>query len=216
MIKFKLPYILQEMENINVTDGNTEMKPRPKIQRSLDIAELAREASVHQCRGVSQVEIQTIMEGVLRELKEQLAQGNSVKLNGIGIFSPSLSDVRRDKHINEEGEQVMLPQTQSIHVTGINFRVDKQFIRDVDDMAEPMRVGISTHQHSPYSKEQRLSLLHDYLHEHHFIKVKAYASLVQLSESAANKELNLMCDDPITGITSTGRYSQKIYVLSTN
>jgi len=213
MIKFKLPYILQEMDNINAAEGNTEMKPRPKIQRSIDIAELVREASLHQCRGVSQVEIQTVVEGVLRELKEQLAQGNSVKFNGIGIFSPSLSDSRRDSHVNEDGEQTVLPQSQSVHVSGINFRVDKQFVRDVDDMAEPVRVGFSTHQHSPYSKEQRLVLLQDYLRDHHFIKVKQYASLVELSESAANKELNLMCKDPATGITSAGRYSQKMFLL---
>lgn len=213
MIKFTLPYILQEMDNINIEGNQTEMKPRPKIQRSIDTSELARQASLHQCHGKSQVEIETIIEGVFQELKEQLAQGNSVKLDGIGIFSPSLSDMRRDKHINEDGEQLVLPQANTIQVTGINFRTDKRFITDVNNMAEPRRVGYSIRQKSSYTKEQRLALLKDYLHEHHFIKVKQYAELVELSESAANKELNLMCQDPDTGITCDGRHSHKVYVL---
>lgn len=213
MIKFTLPYILKEMDNISAEDGKTEMKPRPKILNCINTEELAHLTSLHQSRGTSKAEIEAITQCVFAEIKEQLAQGNSVKIDGIGIFTPSLSDVRRDKHINEEGEQVILPQANTIHVTGINFRVDKRFIIDVDSMAEPRRVGYSTHQKSSYTKEQRLELLKDYLNTHHLIKVKQYSELVELSESAANKELNLMCQDLSTGITSDGSHSHKVYVL---
>jgi len=213
MMKYTLPYVLQEMDNVNSQNGRTEMRPRPKMNQMLDTKQLALQASNHQCRGVSQVEIESIIDGVFREIKEQLAQGNSVKINDVGIFMPALSDVLRQEHQDESGEQAQLPNANTIHVTGINFRVDKRFIADVDSMAEPKRVGITRQKHSSLTKEERLARLKSYLREFHYINQSKYAEIVELSPSSASKELAAMCQDPETGITSEGKHSHKVYVL---
>lgn len=215
-LTFELPYVLQEMENINEPQGVTELKPRPKIQEAVDLKKLSKMTQLHHYRSLSDSEIQAVTEAVVQEMKMQLAQGNSVKIDGMGTFTVSLSDEKRKQRRDKEGNTIQKPHGGSISVTGINLKVDKKLIADVNMMARPKRVGIVEHQHSPYELHTRLSILKQYLRQFGFISVAKYADIVQLKKGAATRELNAFCLQPDSGITSQGRWSHKVYVMATS
>jgi predicted histone-like DNA-binding protein len=212
-IKFTLPYVLQEMNNIHEEKEKTELKPRVKVYDTLNTESVARKAVLHRrCNG-SAAATKAVIDDFFQEVKEQLAAGNTVKLDGIGTFSLSLSDRKREARRDEDGNALSRPNAVSIYVSGINFNPDKSFLKEVDSMAEPERVGTTLQQKSPYSTNERLLKLKKYLEQYGYIKVAVYAVLVGLGRSKATKELNDFCQDPESGITWEGKRSTKQYIL---
>ena len=212
-IKFTLPYVLQEMNNIHEEKEKTELKPRVKVYDTLNTESVARKAVLHRrCNGSAAV-TKAVIDDFFQEVKEQLAAGNTVKLDGIGTFSLSLSDRKREARRDEDGNALSKPNAVSIYVSGINFNPDKSFLKEVDSMAEPERVGTTLQQKSPYSANERLLKLKKYLEQYGYIKVAVYAVLVGLGRSKATKELNDFCQDPESGITWEGKRSTKQYIL---
>ncbi len=212
-IKFTLPYVLQEMNNIHEEKGKTELKPRVKTQDTLDTEQVAKKAVLHRrCNG-SAAATKAVIEDFFQEVKEQLAAGNVVKLDGIGTFSLSLGDRKREERRDEAGQTLSKPNAVSIYVSDINFNPDKTFLKEVDSMAEPERVGTTLQQKSPYTAKERLQKLRAYLEQYGHIKVAVYAVLVGLGKSKATKELNDFCDDPESGIAWEGKRATKQYVL---
>lgn len=212
-IKFTLPYVLQEMNNIHEEKEKTELKPRVKVYDTLNTESVARKAVLHRrCNG-SAAATKAVIDDFFQEVKEQLAAGNTVKLDGIGTFSLSLSDRKREARRDEDGNALSKPNAVSIYVSGINFNPDKSFLKEVDSMAEPERVGTTLQQKSPYSANERLLKLKKYLEQYGYIKVAVYAVLVGLGRGKATKELNDFCQDPESGITWEGKRSTKQYIL---
>lgn len=66
---------------------------------------------------------------------------------------------------------------------------------------------------SPYTKEERLKMLQDYLADatHPFIRVADYAELTSLPRSTATKELRTFFEDPSNGIATSGRRAAIVY-----
>ena len=91
---------------------------------------------------------------------------------------------------------------------------DKDLVKDVNRMCHLSRAGVSRVNRSPYSKEQRLKLLQDYLSDatHPFIRVADYAELTNLPRSSAAKELCAFAQNHSTGIDFEGRRNTKVYV----
>ena len=188
-IKFTLPYVLQEMNNIHEEKGKTELKPRVKTQDTLDTEQVAKKAVLHRrCNG-------------------------SAAATKAVIEDFSLGDRKREERRDEAGQTLSKPNAVSIYVSDINFNPDKTFLKEVDSMAEPERVGTTLQQKSPYTAKERLQKLRAYLEQYGHIKVAVYAVLVGLGKSKATKELNDFCDDPESGIAWEGKRATKQYVL---
>ena len=73
-----------------------------------------------------------VTEGVICELGEALAHemgmGRSVKIEGLGVFTPALS-IYPDKEREQPQESSTKRNARSIYVSGVNFRTDKALIR---------------------------------------------------------------------------------------
>ena len=69
----------------------------------------------------------------------------------------------------------------------------------------------SPNNRSPYTREERLRMAHNYIAEHHFMRVRDYEAMTFLPHSTAANELRDFCIQP-TGITSEGRGNTKVYV----
>ena len=101
---------------------------------------------------------------------------------------------------------------RSLRLTGINYRADKVLVKKANRHCKLERAGESRLHHTPYSKEERLKLAHQYLEEHGAMRVVEYMELTGLSRTKATLELKEFRQDDSSGITYIGRGSAKVYV----
>ena len=204
-------YIKQEIADINGT-GRTQayykMERKPMNYRRF----------VSQCAREGRMEESTIL-GVLSLVSEKLAlcmaEGFSVKLEGIGTFNAKLG-VRDDmlQDAFEQGEQTR--NASSIIVTGVSYRADNDLIINTSDKCTLRKGGVSRLHNSKYTLEQRVQKALDFLKSHPFMRVPDYVDLTGLSRSSATLELRKLALNPSSGISSRGERSQKYYVLSSD
>ena len=148
-----------------------------------------------------------VTEGIICELGEALAHemgmGRSVKIEGLGVFTPALS-IYPDKEREQPQESTTKRNARSIYVSGVNFRTDKALIRETNHWCELERASWKPARSSKkYTPEQRLALAHQYLDKHAFLTV---------SISTATVELRKWAHTPGSGIDTRGIGSHKVYV----
>lgn len=152
-----------------------------------------------------------------RELCHMLAEGNSVELEGIGIFTPTLK-MKEEKQPfveSETGEQHR-SNAQSIEFGTIRFRPCKQLVKECKSRCNHLEhdayLSDSQITISRTSRDRRIALLKDYLDEHNLITVKDYAELTGLSHTSASRELRIInsLDAPI--LERKGRGSHIFYI----
>ena len=85
-----------------------------------------------------------VTEGIICELGEALAHemgmGRSVKIEGLGVFTPALS-IYPDKEREQPQESTTKRNARSIYVSGVNFRTDKALIRETNHWCELERAS---------------------------------------------------------------------------
>ena len=157
-----------------------------------------------------------ILRGVLSHVSEKLAlcmaEGYSVKIDGIGTFNARLG-VRDDMLPDafEEGEKRR--NSKTIQVKGVSYRADKDLIRNTDRKCMLVKGGESRIKKSQFTLEERIGKARDFMKKNYFMRVPDYVRLTGLSRSKAGEELRRLEHDPSSGITSRGERSQKVYVL---
>ena len=204
----KAKYIKQEISDLNGT-GRTQayyrMKITPKSHR--DFVSLCAEEG-----GMQESTILGVLALVSEKLALCMAEGYSVKIDGIGTFNAKLG-VRDDKLQDafEVGEPSL--HAQSIKVTGVQFRADNNLIINTDFKASFEKGGESRMRKPKSTLEERAQKAKDFMAENYFMRVTDYVRLTGLSRTTATEELRKLANDPTSGITSRGRRSQKYYVL---
>lgn len=203
-------YIKKEIPDLNGT-GQTQAYYKMKLT-PMDF-----DSFVKQCAREGHTD-ESIILGVLSLVSEKLAlcmaEGYSVKLDGIGTFNAKLgvrNDVLQDAF--EKGERSRNAST--IMVKGVSYRADNDLVRKTSRKCVLQRGGVSRLRKSKLSLEERIQKAHDYLESHLFMRVPDYVLLTGLSRTTASMELRKLAADPSSGITSKGQRSQKYYVLRT-
>jgi hypothetical protein len=156
--------------------------------------------------------IVAVMSLVSEKLALCMAEGYSVKLDGIGTFNAKLgvrNDVLPDAF--EPGEPSH--NAMSIRVMGVAFRADKELIRNTSRKCVLKRGGVSRIKKSKLTLEERIEKAREFLRKNMFMRVPDYVRLTGLSRTAASMELRKLALNPSSGITSRGERSQKYYVL---
>lgn len=201
-------YIKQEFSDLNGT-GQTQAYYKMKLKP------MSYEAFVSLCAREGHTNESAIL-GVLSLVSEKLAlsmaEGYSVKLDGIGTFNAKLgmrSDVMQDAF--EEGERTH--NAKSITVTGVSYRADNDLIRETRQKCMLEKGGVSRLRKSKFTLEERIQKARDFLEKNMFMRVPDYVRLTGLSRTSASIELRKLAFDPTSGITSKGQRSQKYYVL---
>lgn len=157
-----------------------------------------------------------VTEGVICELGEALAHemgmGRSVKIEGLGVFTPSLS-LRPGKEREKPEENTTKRNAQSIFVGGVNFRVDRELLLDTNKWCSLVRAPWKpAYSSKKYTAEQRLALAQQYLEENSFLTVRVYQQLTGLVRSTATVELRKWAHTPGSGIRPSGYGSHKVYI----
>ena len=81
-------YIMQEVKDLN-NEGDTLLYPRMVIRDSCGTDELAEYISAH--TSFSPAEVKGVIELLGHGIARTMAQGRSVRIDGIGLFTPSLA-----------------------------------------------------------------------------------------------------------------------------
>lgn len=201
-------YIKQEIADLNGTG-------RTQACYKMELSPMSYKKFVEKCSKEGGMDASTII-AVLTLVSDKLAlymaEGRSVKLDGIGTFNAKLG-VRDDMQPDgfEEGESSR--NSKSIIVNGVAFRADKDLIRNTNRKCTLEKGGESRLRKSPLTLEQRIEKAREFLKRNIFMRVPDYVRLTGLSRSTAAEELRKVALNPASGIMSRGNRSQKIYIL---
>ena len=202
-------YIKQEMNDLS-GKGEKKVYYRLQTERNIAFDELAQEIeSRHGMmnRGL----VKSVMAYVVDAMAELMGKGYSVSIDGLGTFRASLG-LEKDKEMDSFDEGETKRNARSLRLTGINYRADKELIKNANHHCKLERAGESRLHHSPYSQEERLKMALQYLEIHGAMRVVDYMNLTKLSRTKAAMELKGFGEDSSSGITFIGRGSAKVYV----
>lgn len=203
-------YIMEEMPDIH-KKGERVLYPRLAMVSQTSTAQIVRE--IAESSSFTEGDVEGLLKQLSVEIGRQLAKGCSVKLDGIGVFTPSLA-LREGKEREAVGEDAQHRNAQSIVVGNVNFRVDKSLLWSVNGRCTLERAPWKTRRSSQkYTLEQRKDLAVDYLKEHPFLTVADYRQLTGLLNTTAANELRQWAAQPDSEIGIVGRGTHRMYVL---
>ena len=203
-------YIRQQVSSC-IGGEETQHYYRLEHTGTANTAELARRIG-HSGSSLSQTAVIHVLSALPDVIAELLADGQSVKLDGIGTFRAKLG-LKRFKEPDEfQAESDKSHRNaRSINVTGVNFRADKDLVRSTRFYCHPTKGGDSAIQKSTLTKEERVAKALTYLNEHGIMRVSNYQQITGLSHNDATKELRELRYDPTSGISASGNRSALVY-----
>ena len=201
-------YIKREMPDMNGT-GEKKAYYKVKTYSNLNSDDFVKKIC-YPGSGLSRGDMSKVMTRIVDELKRCLAEGHSVTIDELGTFSLSIG-VKDDDEVEDFDGNGKKVTAKRLGVRGVNFRPDKQLVRDIDRKCKLHKGYVSPNHRSPYTRDQRLRMAQDYIAQHHFMRVRDYEQMTLLPHSTAANELRDFCMLP-TGITSEGRGNTKVYV----
>lgn len=209
IIRTMAKYVMQEMRNLH-KEGETILYPRMVIDGCCETEELVEMITKGSTlrKGEVLASLQLIADG----MATLMAHGRSVRLEGIGLFTPSLSLVE-GKEREEPDSNSPRRNAQSIEIGNINFRAEKSLVQNTNFQCSLQRQkGDWRCNKSKHSPEERLALALKYLESNPTLTIGEYKELTGLSHTAAGQELKKWASTPESGIYFKGRGSHKVYV----
>ncbi len=202
-------YEMQELA-LPSKDGKKVLYPRIKIREQIELKLLAERISA----GTTFAPADVI--GAVRALTSamawEMAQGHSVKIDGLGVFTPALG-LRKGVERESAEPGSTRRNAASIRVKGVNFRADKGLVYETALNCILERSEQKFRRSSRrYTPEQRLKLAQDFLNRYSRMTVEDYCALTGLVKCTAAVELKRWADMPGNGIGRMGRGSHLMYV----
>ncbi len=198
-------YKLQEMPDVHNT-GKRRVYPKMVTNRTLSRKEFIKRMQGYH-RGISESTTEAVLLDVADMLVEMLSMGYNVNLEGIGTFSLSLG-FEDDKPTEMQSEEDKMTY-RKVGVKDINFKASPEFIKDVkretDRDLERDMGGVKVIRKQLYSREERIARALEVIEAD-------YASINNLSRTAASMELKELTNDKTSPIDSLGRGSHKVWV----
>ena len=200
---------MQEINDLNA-EGQTYTYPRFQAGPPCATAELARLAARN--TPFTEAEVKAVLALVAEGMAALMAEGRSVRLDGIGTFRPALG-LKPGREREQPGAAEGRRNAASIRVRTVRYRPDKALVEATAAQCRPERVpGKGRRYVSPYTPEERLARALAFIDEAGSISVGASAALNGLGRTTAGLELRRLAADPASGIAATGAGSHRLYV----
>ena len=203
-------YIKKEIVDLN-GKGTTQAYYRMKTWRKLETEEF-----VKRCHDLNGAFSESILKGALAALTQQLAyelaNGYSVKLDGLGVFNAKIG-LCKDKEQDDFSEDGTRRNAASLQVTGVSLKVDKELVKAINKDCDLERGDDERLSRQTYTLEQRIERARDFIRKNGYMRSYEYAQLNGLAKSTASRELIRITSDPRSGIRSEGSKSSKLYLL---
>lgn len=159
--------------------------PRLILRGMVDTDEIAN--MVAERTGSSRSDVIGVLDAVSHVMSRQMALGYSVRLRGIGRFAPKVG--LKANVQDEYADSGTRRNAQSVEVTDINYRADRDLVTRTDADSDLHRINLAKSAPVTTTPEQRLALVLQYLDEHSMMRVGEYAVLTGLERVRAGKEL---------------------------
>lgn len=208
-------FIYQEVGGITA-NGERIVKPRFVGSRQVSTYEFLQEVMRH--ISLTRGELLGALTAIGETLPYYLAQGNSVKLDGIGTFSPTLAmrDGVPTVETEEDGHEVH-HNARSVVFDTIRYVPDRDLLVLTAKRCHPLHdryQGDKKAMPTPYNEEERWQSLRAYLMEHGMVTVKEYMSLTGLRRTKASIELREWSRSEAHRLAPVGRVPHRYYVLA--
>lgn len=206
-------FIYQEIGGIT-NKGESIMKPRFVQTRQLSTGEFITEMARHSM--FTRGELLGMLSQIADTLPEFLAQGHSVKLDGIGLFTPTLA-MRNDAPVtetDEEGHDVT-HNAKNVVFDTVRYTPDKSLLSTVRKNCRPTHDRYQANRRAmdtPYTQEERLRMALNYLSTAPMLTVSRYMDLTGLRHTMAAQELHTFSEGEGALLKAQGRGSHRYYI----
>lgn len=139
-----------------------------------------------------------VIEAISKELRYLLLKGFSVELGDVGYFTLSLSV---DKKVMEAKDL----RSPSVSLKDINFRVNRQFKKDIESDLVLQRCHSPFRVKNPLDRERCLKRLEKFLETHPCINRQDYAMLVGKTKTQALEDINAFIEEGVLKKYGVGR-----------
>lgn len=204
-------YDMQELTLPN-EDGERLFYPRMQLYGQRDLEYIADKVAY--ATSFTRGDIKGLVQAITEEIAHNMAEGYSVKIEGLGIFTPSLG-LRKGKEFESGDEDTSRRNAASICLKDINFKADKNFVSETGRRCTLQRAQYKKCCRSSqlFAPQERLERAREFLKKNGFMSVGDYCRLNGLLKTAAAKELKEWASHPESGIDYKGRGTHKLYVL---
>ena len=205
-------YKLQELNDMR-DEGKRRVYPKMVTNRTLSRKEFVKMMQ-HYHRGISESTTEAVLTDVVDMLADMLSMGYNVNLEGFGTFSLSLG-FEDDKPTEMQTDDDMM-KYRKVGVKNVNFNSSPEFVKAVkmetDCDLEREMSGVKVIRKQLYSKEERIARALEVIEKNGVLTLGDYASIYNLSRTAASMELKELTCDKSSPIDSLGRGSPKVWV----
>lgn len=204
-------YDMQELTLPN-EDGKRILYPRMQLYGQKDLEYIADKVSY--ATSFTRGDIKGLVQAITEEIAHSMSEGYSVKIEGLGVFTPSLG-LRKDKERESGEEGAPRRNAASICLRDINFRVDKELLYETAGHCTLQRAQYKKCRRSSqmFAPEERLERAKEFMKKNTFMSVAEYCRLTGLLKTTAANELKAWAAHPDSGINYRGRGTHKLYVL---
>lgn len=203
-------YKLQELNDMR-DEGKRRVYPKIVTNRTLSRKEFVKMMQNYH-RGISESITEAVLTDVVDMLTDMLSMGYNVNLEGFGTFSLSLG-FEDDKPTEMQTDDDMM-KYRKVGVKNVNFNSSPEFVKAVkmetDCDLEREMSGVKVIRKQLYSKEERIARALDVIEKNGVLTLGDYASINNLSRTAASMELKELTNDKTSPIGSMGRGSHKV------
>ena len=189
-------YDLYETPDLAKSGEEQPLHARVVLKGSYTAEEFVEQVTVFQ--HMPHAQVVGVIEAISKELSHLLLKGFSVELGDIGYFSLSLSV---DKKVMDPKDL----RSPSVSLKDINFRVNRQFKKDIESEIELQRYHSPFRVKNPLDRERCLQRLEKFLEDHPCINRQDYAMLVGKTKIQALQDINAFIKDGVLKKYGSGR-----------
>lgn len=189
-------YDLYETPDLAKSGEEQPLHARVVLKGSYTAEEFVEQVTVFQ--HMPHAQVVGVIEAISKELRHLLLKGFSVELGDIGYFSLSLSV---DKKVMDPKDL----RSPSVSLKDINFRVNRQFKKDIESEIELQRYHSPFRVKNPLDRERCLQRLEKFLEDHPCINRQDYAMLVGKTKIQALQDINAFIKDGVLKKYGSGR-----------
>ena len=189
-------YDLYETPDLAKSGEEQPLHARVVLKGSYTVEEFVEQVTVFQ--HMPHAQVVGVIEAISKELRHLLFKGFSVELGDIGYFSLSLSV---DKKVMDPKDL----RSPSVSLKDINFRVNRQFKKDIESEIELQRYHSPFRVKNPLDRERCLQRLEKFLEDHPCINRQDYAMLVGKTKIQALQDINAFIKDGVLKKYGSGR-----------
>jgi len=207
-------YVIKEMPTGMGNGSEGKRFPKMQVYTEFDydkVVELVHTNSP----AFSEATIRGVLDTLAVVMKSYLPMGHTMKIDNLGVFSLALefADNKTETDSQQNVEETRTKEKyHHVRVKGVNFKVDKRMVDEINKENTFERTTGNSPSPSPYTIKERLQRALQHIGKHGFITLQEYANLNRLSYSTASRELARIVADPNSDIKAKGAGSHKVWV----